>query len=516
MKKNEILKGTVVRIDYPNKGIVRVDGVFDADGHLSDVSAEAPVLVKRVLPGQEIRLRLKKKRRGQWEGECQEILKPGPGHCDHDCSKAGTCGGCAYQGLQYEAQLRLKEEQVLRLLETVMPEDRAIPWEGIRPSPSPAAYRNKMEFTFGDEYLGGPLALGLHKRSAFHDIVTADGCRICDPDFGQIVQSTRDYFAAAGTPFYHRMRHTGYLRHLLVRKGEKTGEILVDLVTAGAEQLAQETDIPQPDERSLLTGFCQALTALETEGRLRGHFTGILHTINNRLGDVIADEGTEILYGTDHLTDQVLGLSFKISPFSFFQTNTGGAEILYQAVRDYMGDVSGKNVYDLYSGTGTIAQILAPSADHVTGVEIVPEAVEAAKDNAAANGLSNCEFLCGDVFEVLDRRTEADRAPDVIVLDPPREGVRQKALNRILSYGADRIVYVSCQITSLVRDLPVFFDRGYQLSRVSSVDMFPFTTGVETVVLLNNKFVKAKDFVQIGIDAEDYYRIKDSEKDTDE
>ena len=166
-----------------------------------------------------------------------------------------------------------------------------------------------------------------------------------------------------------------------------------------------------------------------------------------------------------------------------------------------MGDVSGKNVYDLYSGTGTIAQILAPSADHVTGVEIVPEAVEAAKDNAAANGLSNCEFLCGDVFEVLDRRTEADRAPDVIVLDPPREGVRQKALNRILSYGADRIVYVSCQITSLVRDLPVFFDRGYQISRVSSVDMFPFTTGVETVVLLSRE--KVDGHIRADLDIEE-------------
>ena len=199
---------------------------------------------------------------------------------------------------------------------------------------------------------------------------------------------------------------------------------------------------------------------------------------------MIADEGTEVLYGQEFFTEKLLGLTFKISPFSFFQTNSAGAETLYRIVREYLGETKGRLVYDLYSGTGTIAQILAPAAERVIGVEIVPEAVDAARENAKKNGLDNCDFLCGDVFEVLDHQLASGKAPDLIVLDPPREGVRPDALKRILSYGAERIVYVSCQITSLVRDLPVMARHGYIPQRTCSVDLFPYTTGIETVLLM--------------------------------
>ncbi len=461
MKKGEIVSGTVVRVDYPNKGRVRIEG------------ANELALVKNVHPGQKITLRLKKKRRGIWEGECLELISSGPGACAPVCAHADGCGGCAYQGLSYKAQLALKESQVKRLLDQAVGED-AYGWEGIIPSPAQTDYRNKMEFTFGDEYKDGPLALGLHKSGAFHDIVTADGCRICDPDFGRILRCTLDYFAQAQIPYYHRKRHTGYLRHLLVRKARATGEILVDLVTTGGEK-----------ETNLLTSWCEALTVLEQEGRLRGRIAGILHTKNDRLGDVIADEGTEILYGQAFFTEKLLGLAFKISPFSFFQTNSAGAEKLYSIVREYLGETKDRLVYDLYSGTGTIAQILAPAAERVIGVEIVQEAVEAARENAQVNGLENCTFLCGDVFEVLDEQLASGKAPDLIVLDPPREGVRPDALRRILSYGAERIVYVSCQITSLVRDLPVIMAQGYRPQRTCSVDLFPYTTGIETVCLFS-------------------------------
>lgn len=532
MKKGEIYNGIVERIDYPNKGLVRIEGVADgsvADSAVAEGGGEpVRVRIKRVLPGERISLRLKKKRRGIWEGEKLETLEPGPGGCEPICPHASDCGGCAYQGLAYEAQIALKEQQVLDVLQKALNADAKEEhervqrgstddgsadilsgiWEGIQASPAETDYRNKMEFTFGDAYKGGPLALGLHKRGAFHDIVTADGCRICDPDFSEIVRVTRDYFEEKQIPFYHRMRHDGYLRHLLVRKGYHTGEILVDLVTAGAGSSAsrcsgirdnksgtEETDkctkqvykIEHGEqEEQLLAGWADAIKALEIQGRLTGRIAGILHTKNDRLGDVIEDQGTDGLYGRDHFTDQVLGLDFSITPFSFFQTNTAGAEVLYGIVRDYLGNVTGKRVYDLYSGTGTIAQILAPAADEVIGVEIVPEAVEAAKDNAAHNGLSNCRFLCGDVFEVLDSQMDAGEKPDVIVLDPPREGVRPQALKKILGYGAERIVYVSCQITSLARDLPVITAAGYHLQCATSVDMFPYTTGIETVVQLIN------------------------------
>ncbi len=375
--------------------------------------------------------------------------------------------------MSYEAQLKLKERQVKRLLDEAI-DGHDYEWEGIVPSPVQTGYRNKMEFTFGDAYKDGPLALGLHKRGAFHDIVTADGCRICDADFSIILRRTLDYFDRAQVPYYHRMRHNGYLRHLLIRKARATGDILVDLVTT--------TEI---QKTGLLTDWRNALVELEDSGQLSGHLSGILHTCNDRLGDVIADEGTEVLYGQEFFTEKLLGLTFKISPFSFFQTNSAGAETLYRIVREYLGETKGRLVYDLYSGTGTIAQILAPAAERVIGVEIVPEAVDAARENAKKNGLDNCDFLCGDVFEVLDHQLASGKAPDLIVLDPPREGVRPDALRRILSYGAERIVYVSCQITSLTRDLPVIIRYGYIPQRTCSVDLFPYTTGIETVCLFS-------------------------------
>ena len=460
MKKGEIHNGIVLRVDYPNKGRVQIDG------------EEELVLVKHVHPGQKISLRLRKKRRGRWEGERLEVLVPGPGAAEAVCPYAVDCGGCSYQGLSYEAQLKLKERQVKRLLDEAI-DGHDYGWEGIFPSPVQTGYRNKMEFTFGDAYKDGPLALGLHKRGAFHDIVTADGCRICDPDFSIILRRTLDYFDRAQVPYYHRMRHTGYLRHLLIRKARATGDILVDLVTT--------TEI---QKTGLLTDWRNVLVELEDSGQLSGHLSGILHTCNDRLGDVIADEGTEVLYGQEFFTEKLLGLTFKISPFSFFQTNSAGAETLYRIVREYLGETKGRLVYDLYSGTGTIAQILAPAAERVIGVEIVPEAVDAARENAKKNGLDNCDFLCGDVFEVLDHQLASGKAPDLIVLDPPREGVRPDALRRILSYGAERIVYVSCQITSLVRDLPVMARHGYIPQRTCSVDLFPYTTGIETVLLM--------------------------------
>ena len=276
-------------------------------------------------------------------------------------------------------------------------------------------------------------------------------------------------------PFYHRLRHTGYLRHLLVRKAAFTGQILVDLITT--TQMA-------PD----LTGFCAALLDLEKEGRLQGRYAGILHTNNDSLADIVTDQGTEVLYGTDHFTEELLGLKFQVTPFSFFQTNSHGAEVLYETARSYLlGEEKAEQakkgiVYDLYSGTGTIAQLMAPAAEKVIGVEIVEEAVEAAKVNAARNGLTNCTFIAGDVLKVLDTIEEK---PDTIILDPPRDGIHPKALPRILSYGVENILYISCKPTSLARDLPAFVAAGYRPVRGVCVDQFPWTSSVETICLLS-------------------------------
>ena len=334
------------------------------------------------------------------------------------------------------------------------------------PSPLTEEYRNKMEFSFGNAEKDGPLTLGMHRRENFYDIITTDQCRIVDGDFRMILQTVLDYALEKDLTFYHKKDHTGILRYLLIRKTAKTGEILVSLVTTSSYR-------PEKD----FTGKLQRLP-------LSGTLAGILHTVDDSTADALINQGTEILYGKDYIIEELLGLRFRISPFSFFQTNSAGAERLYSVVREWVGDTTGKTIYDLYSGTGTIAQILAPVAEKVVGVEIVAEAVEAARENARENGLSNCSFLCGDVLEVLD---SLPTPPDILVLDPPRDGIHPKALTKILAYGAERIIYISCKPTSLARDLPFFTEAGYRVEKVRCIDMFPFTQHIETIVSITRE-----------------------------
>lgn len=490
MKKGQILEGIVERVDFPNKGIVRV---------LEDNGAEAVCLVKNVLPGQRISFSVQKKRNGKIEGRLLEVTKKAENEVESPCPHFGQCGGCLYHGLSYNDQCELKREQVRRLLAPVLCRQGEWTFEGIRENPAVYGYRNKMEFTFGDEVKEGPLSVGLHKRGGFYDIITVSGCLIMDEDYRQILAATREYFGKTGLPFFHRLRHTGFLRHLLVRKGAKTGEILVALVTTeGMDSVAKReagsgADTAAGAEKAVLetavSGFAERLLALS----LRGKIVGILHMTNDSVADVVKSDKTKILYGRDHFYEEILGLRFRVTAFSFFQTNSLGAEVLYSTVREFVEDLCGtgegardKVVFDLYSGTGTIAQLMAPAAKKVVGVEIVEEAVAAARENAALNGLQNCEFIAGDVLKVLD---ELEEKPDLIILDPPRDGVHPKALAKILAYGVENIVYISCKPTSLARDLESFLEAGYRAERVVCFDQFSWTGNVETAVQLSRKFV---------------------------
>lgn len=450
MKKGDILEGVVGKVEFPNKGIVTVEG--------------KDIVVKNTIPGQKIKFGINKARKGKMEARLLEVLEKAENEIQPDCPHFGECGGCTYRNLSYEDQIALKEKQLSELLAKAGCEHT---FEGVKTSPTANEYRNKMEFSFGDAFKDGPLSLGMHKRGSFYDIVAVRECKLVDEDYRKILGTTLDYFAGTQLKFFHKMTHVGFLRHLLVRKAVKTGEILIDIVTTTQEQFD-------------FTEWVNLLTSLE----LKGKIAGIIHTSNDSLADVIKDEGTEILYGQDFFYEELLGLKFKISPFSFFQTNSLGAEVLYDTAREYIGDTENKKIYDLYSGTGTIAQILAPVASHVTGVEIVEEAVEAAKENAALNNLSNCDFIAGDVLKVLDSLTEK---PDLIVLDPPRDGIHPKALPKIIAYGVERMVYISCKPTSLVRDLEVLQQAGYVVERSVGVDMFPATGNIETVCLLSRK-----------------------------
>lgn len=460
MKKGSIYEGSVIRVDFPNKGVVDIDG--------------ERAVVKNTMPGQKISFAVNKKKSGRAEGKLLEVLEKSPleTRCQ-SCSVFGDCGGCSYQTMSYDNQLAMKKEQVKKLVDQVC---ETYEFEGILGSPVEWSYRNKMEFSFGDEYKDGPLALGLHKRGSFHDILTVDDCAIVDRDYNQILSCVLNYFAELGLNYYHKLTHKGYLRHLLVRKGVKTGEILINVITT--TQTENSDTVEQQREEEVYTELTKKLLALELEGSL----VGLLHTYNDSQADVVKCDRLEILYGRDFIYEELLGLKFKISTFSFFQTNSLGAEVLYSKVREYVGETKDKRIFDLYSGTGTIAQLLAPVAGKVTGVEIVEEAVEAAKENAALNGLENCEFIVGDVLKVMD---DLKDKPDIIVLDPPRDGIHPKALDKIIDFGVDRIVYISCKPTSLVRDLEVLQAKGYQVEKVCAVDMFPQTVHVETVVMMS-------------------------------
>ena len=478
MKKNEFYEGMVTSLKFPNKGIVYVE---DEDAY---------VQVKNTLPGQRVRFQLKKVKKKRPEGNLTEVLVPSEiEKAVPPCPHFSECGGCAYQTLPYEEQKKLKLNQVKALLDAVYPD---FPLDECVESPRIWEYRNKMEFSFGDEVKDGPLTLGLHKRGSFYDIVSVPDCQIIDEDLRKVLKTTQDFFRNAklggkSIDFYHKMRHEGVLRHLLVRKGLKTGEMLICLVTSS------QGGIESAEGKQLLEKYKDTLLALETTGT----FAGILHMTNDSLSDVVKADAVDILYGKDYFYDELLGLRFRITPFSFFQTNSAGAEKLYSLAREYIGDLTGKKVYDLYSGTGTIAQVLAPVAKEVTGVEIVEEAVYAAAENAKENQLDNCTFLAGDVLTVLDELTEA---PDAIVLDPPREGIHPKAIRKILDYGLSSFVYISCKPTSLARDLEVFLEYGYQPVRAKCVDMFPWTRGIETVVLLSQLRQKPDDYIDVDID----------------
>lgn len=399
---------------------------------------------------------------------------------------AGICGGCKHTAVSYDEQLRIKDDFVRTLLDNAV--DYEYEYEGIIKSPLIFAYRNKMEYSFGDEKKDGPLTLGLHKKRSYYDVINCDSCLLVHDDFNKIVKATREYFSELGVTYKDKRSHKGYLRHLLIRRAVNTGDILIDLVTTGEnpKRVEKHSDINDPDKiievydaHETVEKWAERIKELELCGTIKG----ILNTINDSMADAIKNDRTDIIYGEDHIYEELLGLRFKITPFSFFQTNSKGAEVLYQKAREYVmsNAISGKVVYDLYSGTGTIAQVLSPSAGEVIGVEIVEEAVEAARQNAELNGLTNCSFIAGDVLKTLDSISEK---PDLIVLDPPRDGINPKALKKIVDYGVDNIVYISCKAQSLARDLGPFQYSGYRVIKACAVDQFPWTDNCEVVALL--------------------------------
>ena len=378
------------------------------------------------------------------------------------CVHNEFCGGCSFQNISYAEQLEIKENEILTLIDKKKLSVNLI--EKIEPSPIKFRYRNKMEYTFGDLVKDGEMTLGMHKKGFHMSIVTVDQCQLVHEDYNKVLKAVLEFVREKGYRKYNKKTHTGFLRHLIVRTGYNTGEMLVNLVVSSQDSL---------DESE----FKEMIMSLE----LLHKVVGIMVTVNDDKADAVQKNGVKVIYGRDYYIEKLLGLQFKVSIFSFFQTNIAAIERLYRQAMGLIDDLSGKVVFDLFCGTGTISQSMAKSAKQVVGVEIVKEAVLAAEENVKLNNIDNCKFIEGDVFEVLDMIEEK---PDVIVLDPPRMVIEAKALDKILKYEVDEIVYISCNPKTLVENLYYMEYYGYTVEYLKGFDNFPNTKHTECICKL--------------------------------
>lgn len=450
MRKGREIDITIEKTEFPGNGIAFVE--------------DKKVYVKGGISGEKVKIRVAKVKHRKIEGNIIEIIEPSPFRIEKKCPHFGPCGGCLIQELSYSIELRLKKEGVINLFKKNGVDISDVE---IEESPKEYEYRNKMEFNFGDIEKGGELCLGMHPKGKGFSVMTTDNCCLVDADFRAILKATLDYFRGKKLPFYRVLSHEGYLRNLVIRKADNTGKILVNLVTSS--QL--DFDLKEYVNKIL-------------ELRLWGSLNGILHTINDSLSDAVIADKIEVLYGRSYINENILDLSFKITPFSFFQTNSKGAERLYSIVRDFIGDFKDKTVFDLYSGTGTIGQIVSQNAKMVIGIEIVEEAVKAANENAENNGIGNCHFIAGDVGKIVNSLEEK---PDIIIIDPPRPGISSEAVEKISAFNPKEILYISCNPKTLIENLKAFEEKGYIMKKIKLMDMFPHTPHVESVILLHRK-----------------------------
>lgn len=451
MKRRDIIEFEIDKMEFGGTSVSRL--------------GNRDIYMKGGITGQKVKASVKKTKSGKAEVKMMELLESSPLETETPCKHFNVCGGCSMLSVPYEKQLEIKERQVMDLF--LEQDIFGFNFQGIEQSPQTKEYRNKMEYTFGDEMKDGSLTLGLHKKGKHIDILTVDGCFLVDNDFINVLTSTVEYFNEKNTPYYRNMSHKGYLRNLVVRKGINTNEMMVNIVTSSQEDFD-------------MTEYKDMLLNLD----LKADLVSILHTINDGLADAVNCDELIVLHGRDYIQEELLGLKFKISPFSFFQTNTKGAEELYKIAREFVGEHNDKVVFDLYSGTGTIGQVMAEKAKKVYGIEIIEEAVEAANKNAKLNNLTNCEFIAGDVAKTVNK---LKAKPDIIIVDPPRPGVHKDAIRDISKFDSKEIVYISCNPKTLVLDLVEFKKYGYEVEKVKCMDMFPNTPHVETIVKLYKK-----------------------------
>jgi 23S rRNA (uracil1939-C5)-methyltransferase len=419
------------------------------------------VFVRRGLPGDTVKARVTKVKRGYAEALATEVVTAGPNHVDAPCAHYPACGGCRFQDLAYEAQIAAKADQVRDALVRLggFPEP---PLEPIVPAESQFHYRNKLEYSFTDTPKGA--ALGFHKAGRWDEVLEVERCWLTT-DLGNAIRETvREWAQEEGLPAYDQEAQTGYLRHLVVREGRNTGQALVQLVTAPGDLHGAER-------------FVEALRAFP-------EVRSIHWAVNDSPAEV-TNLPANLLWGEGAIEEELLGLRFRVRPNAFLQTNTAMAERLYELAIDYAGLTGAETVYDLYCGIGTIGLAMAGRALTVWGIEVSAESVACAIENAGLNQVSNAAFFAGEVGDSLEELAERAGKPDVVVVDPPRAGLSGKALRRLARLEAPRIVYVSCNPTTLAANAKTLVaDWGYRLERARPLDMFPHTPHIETVALL--------------------------------
>ena len=453
MRKKSIKEIKIEKMKYPN-----VSQGYDENGRLIEF--------KGGILGQKVRVKPTKRNKDKVKAKYLDLIEHSSlENFTKTCLNPDECGGCAYQKLAYETELMLKVEMIKNLFK-----ENDISYAGdikINQSPKVTAYRNKMEYTFGDRKKGGELVLGLHRQNRFYEIIGTSDCNIVDDDFNKIRLKVQNYFREKKANFYHKTTREGLLRHLVVRKAHRTGEIMLLLVTT--------SDSSFDNIRKKL--FVNSI--LDT--KLKGKIVSIYHITNDSVADAVIPEKIELLYGKGYIIEKMLGLSFKISPFSFFQPNIYTAEKLYQKAFDLAGIDETMEVLDLYSGTGTITQVMATRAKSATGIEIVKEAVDKAWENSELNRISNINFLCGDVLEEIEK---VGNKYDVVILDPPRAGITPNSLEKVLKIDTKKFVYISCNPKTQVENIREFLKAGYEIKDYEIFDQFPKSRHVETIALI--------------------------------
>ncbi|MDO5018173.1 MAG: 23S rRNA (uracil(1939)-C(5))-methyltransferase RlmD [Lagierella massiliensis] len=447
MRKKEII-GEIKKIEFPNKSIlIDKDNIYKFKGGI---------------PGQKVKIAHKRRKNDYVEAKLIEVLEKSKLETNKTCDVFGVCGGCSYQSIPYEEEIKIKIEGIKDLYKDIY--DKEIK---VNPAISTNSYRNKMEYSFGDKVKDGPLVLGLHSRGRYYEITPTTNCNIVVEGFEIIRKNLEQYFRQKGKKFYKSRRHEGFLRHLVLKYSFSKDEFLINLVTSSQDDL---------DERE----FVNYLKNIS----LKSKISTIIHTINDGLSDTVQADEIKILFGKGYIEEELLGLKFHIGPFSFFQPNPNMAKVLYTRALKLAGDISDKTVFDLYSGTGTIGQIFSKKAKRVYGIEIVEEAVEKAKETCKLNNITNCEFIQGDVLEKIE---ELKSLADIIVLDPPREGIHPKAIKKILNIKPEKFVYISCNPVTQARDLKIMLENGYSIENLEILDQFPRTSHLECIAMMVRK-----------------------------